>query len=116
MFENSNFLKFIKYKTRENYSCETSGCNEEGICRCSTIEEVFIESINTKRIAIDIFDRIEENTESNNRNKNLSQILWDYDYDYVNHYCIERILSINQIWHPSNWMPEICAFLRYPRH
>lgn len=105
MIENSNFSQFINYGIRENYSCESSGCYEEGICRCSRIEEVIIKSINTKRLAIDIFNRIEENTTSNNRNKKISQILWNYDYDLVKHYCIERILSINQVWNINNWFP-----------
>jgi hypothetical protein len=109
MLDNSNFIRCVDYNTHENYSCETSGCEEEGICRCSTIEEVYINSINTKRLAIDIFDRIGEHTESNIRNKKLIQVLWDYEYDFVNHYCIERILSINQVWNTNNWFPLISA-------
>lgn len=105
MIENNDYLQFLDWKSHWNNSCDSSGCYEEGICRCSKLKEVIIKSVNLSGLSFDFLSRFEENTLSVNRNKRLSEILWDYDYEQVNTYCIERILSINKIWDKSSWFP-----------
>lgn len=107
MFENDNFLFLIDYNTRYNYSCESSGCDEEGICRCSRIEDVTINNVDLRRLSIDIFKRFEDDDISTKRNKKVSEILWDYDYSEINIYCIERILTINKVWNEDSWFPRV---------
>lgn len=107
MLENSNFSFFINYDTRENYSCEYSGCHEEGVCRCSIIEEVIIKNVDINELSEEIFDRLDQDVLSSRRNKKLTELLWDYDYDVVNQYCINRILTINRLWESDSWCPKI---------
>lgn len=107
MFENNNFLLLIDWDAAHNYSCESSGCDDEGICRCSTIDDVRIDNINLRKLSINIFDRFEDDGISTNRNRKVTEILWGYDYDELNLYCIERILTINKVWSEDSWSPQI---------
>jgi hypothetical protein len=109
MFENNNFLFLLNYDATHDYSCETSGCYDEGICRCSTIEDVIITNVYLRKLSINILERFEDDMISTNRNKKISAILWGYDYDELNLYCIERILTINKVWSEDSWSPQICC-------
>lgn len=88
-------------------SCEESGCNDEGICRCYRIDEIIIESVGISSITERIFEQIFSNDTQHKREKDITSILFDYDIDLINKYCINRILVSNKVWDTRNWEAEV---------
>jgi len=103
---NSDYKYCIDYNHYGDYSCAESGCDDEGICRCYSISEVEINSIDLLSITNDIFNQVNENNTQSHRDKKLSSILYEFDFyqiDRINRYCINRILSIHKVWDKDNW-------------
>lgn len=108
MIENT-FKYCVNYEHYGEYSCEERGCNDEGICRCYTINDINISSVNINRITKSIYDQIRLDDKQHNRHKKINDIIYNYDSDMVNKYCIHRILTKNKIWDSSNWKAEISS-------
>ena len=98
----------ITYRHYGDYSCKESGCDDEGICRCFSITSVEIESVDVKNITDKIFTELypDENKAQHKRERKLTSLIFDYDIDLINRYCIHRILSINKVWDKDNWTPR----------
>jgi hypothetical protein len=92
-----------------DYSCEQSGCHDEGICRCYKINKIEIISVDITRITEKIFSQLNEDDSQHKRDKTITNILFDYDSDLVNKYCIHRILTILKVWDFDNWNAQIVA-------
>lgn len=90
-----------------SYSCEESGCNDEGICRCYMIEEVNINSIDITNLTQNIFDQLNTDESQHKRDKKITSLIYDYDSDIINKYCIHRILTHRKVWDVDNWESEI---------
>lgn len=103
----NNFKYCIDYNHYGNYTCEESGCDDEGICRCYKIYQVDINFIDITKITKSIWNDIRLDDKQHNRNKNITNIIYNYDSDMVNQYCIHRILTKNKIWDKSNINPII---------
>lgn len=56
-----NFQHGIDYDEQGESDCEASGCGDEGICRCYTIESVTIDNVSHGAIAKEIYDHYIEN-------------------------------------------------------
>jgi hypothetical protein len=67
------------------YDSDRENCNCGSICRCQRI-------INTKIKEINVFDVTK--TIINNYKQKLNEI---------DHYCINRVLTILKVWDPDNW-------------
>lgn len=103
----SNDFKYsVNYTDYGEYSCEESGCNEEGICRCYSIDTIEIISISITSITEKIFSQIFNNDSQHKRDKAITDLLFDYDSDSINKYCIHRILTHLKIWEPESWICE----------
>jgi hypothetical protein len=91
-----------KYDYNTEYSCEQSGCHEEGICRCGRINDAHVESVDLSYLTIEIYDQlVPSNSKSKKRDSRISQLL--YGGELVDKYCIYRILSINKVWNTDLW-------------
>lgn len=108
MIEN-NFRYCVNFNHKGSYSCDESGCNDEGICRCYKIDIILIESVNITSITEKIFDKLFNNDIQHKREKDITSIIYDYDIDILNKYCINRILVCNKVWDPKNWQAERCG-------
>lgn len=108
MIEN-NFRYSVNTNHIGEYSCGDSGCRDEGICRCYRIDEIIIESVDITGITEKIFKQIFSNDTQHKREKDITSILYDYDIDLINKYCINRILVSNKVWDTNNWHAESCG-------
>jgi hypothetical protein len=70
-----------------NYHCKEKGCRE--ICRCGTISNVRIQSIDINSI----FESIN---------------IHPYKESDINSYCIDRLLSIFRVYDCEKWECEVC--------
>jgi hypothetical protein len=99
---------FIDFEYLNEYSCEKSGCEDDGICRCSSIIDINIKNIKLSQLTDIIYeyylpvDRI-----SRKRDLCISKIL--YGGESVDKYCIYRILSNNKVYIPNNWELKIVS-------
>jgi hypothetical protein len=97
-----NNYKSPRYNYNTDYSCEKSGCYDEGICRCGRINDAHVESVDLSYLTIEIYDQlVPSDKKSKKRDTKLSNLL--YGGEIVDKYCIYRILSINKVWHPDLW-------------
>ncbi len=93
----------------DNYtSCSESGCNEEGICRCSTIEDARVISVNIPNMVNHIYAKYFDNSISTKRNSTINSILGGVSKE-IDIYTIDRILRINKAYEPSNWEVQVCG-------
>jgi hypothetical protein len=105
----NNFIGCIQYNHYGNYTCEESGCNDDGICRCYQIYQVDILLVDITKITKSIWKNIRLDDQQHNRNKNITDIIYGYDSDMVNQYCINRILTKNKVWDKSNIKPLVTS-------
>lgn len=90
----------IEYNT-EN-SCEESGCNDEGICRCGQIINQEVQKVHISQIVGKIYDLLFDNTKMTKRNNKINQVLYGVT-DELDFYTIDRILRSNKIWEDYQW-------------
>ena len=101
MLSNS-FDSATLYDYQTEYSCEESGCNDEGICRCGRIYDERATLINISDITNNIYDQfISPDSKSGKRHERISQIF--YGGEEIDKYCINRIISHFKAWDPNNW-------------
>ena len=97
-----NFIYCVEYNYRNHTSCSESGCNDEGICRCGTIEDTEIKEVRTSDVVSEIYNNLFDNSKATKRNIKINSILSDITAD-VDRYTIDRILRCSKIWEESNW-------------
>ena len=102
----------FKYDLRYDYdnrtTCYESGCSEEGICRCSTIENACVISVNIPNMVNHIYDNYFDDSISTKRNSTINSILGGVSKE-IDIYTIDRILRINKVYEPSNWEVQVCG-------
>lgn len=89
-----------------NYDCESYGCNEEGICRCGTIHQEVVSSVDVSLIVKKIYDHYFESGKAADRNNVINEVLYGIGKD-IDIYTIDRILRSYKIWECTNWNIEI---------
>ena len=95
------------------YSCETYGCNEEGlwtagICRCGKIVDEHVVSVDLSLVTDEIYDQLySRDNKSGKRENKLSEIF--YGGEKVDKYCIYRILVQNKAYGTENWRVNISS-------
>jgi hypothetical protein len=99
----NNFKYCVDYKDYGHYSCEQSGCLDEGICRCYKIEYIEISNVNITNITDEIFSQIQQNDLQYQRDKKLSNLIYNYDSDMINKYYIHRVLTHCKVWDKDYW-------------
>ena len=88
------------------YDCENYGCDEEGICRCGSIKNECIESVNVSLIVKKIYDDFFEQGKAANRNNAINEVLYGIGKD-IDIYTIDRIIRSYKIWENENWNIEV---------
>lgn len=88
------------------YDCENYGCDEEGICRCGTINNEHIDSVDVSLIVKRIYDEFFEQGKAANRNNTINEVLYGIGKD-IDIYTIDRILRSYKIWENDNWNIEV---------
>lgn len=96
----------VKWNYRTEYSCQKSGCDDEGICRCGTIVDAGVEGVNVSKFTDSIYLAYYGNDKSTKRDAKINTILFGTGKE-LDIYTIDRILRINRIWDPINWELEI---------
>lgn len=97
----NDFKYMVSYDYDTVYSCEESGCNEEGICRCGYITNTYLNNVDISAIATNIYSEIFDNSISTKRQSAINS-LWGISEE-IEKYTIDRILRINKIWKPEFW-------------
>lgn len=102
MIRGYNFRYCVNYDHDTIYSCQESGCDDEGICRCGRIENAHIISVNVPEMVSDILLNFYDNSISSARNSKINSLLGGITKE-VDSYTIDRILRINGVFESSNW-------------
>ena len=97
----NDFKYMVSYDYDTIYSCEESGCNEEGICRCGHITNTYLNKVDVSAIVTNIYSEIFDNSISTKRNNAINS-LWGISSE-IQKYTIDRILRVNKIWKPEFW-------------
>ena len=104
--------KSFQYCTEYDYdsltSCSENGCDDEGICRCSTIENAHIISVNITSMINDIYPSYFDKSLATKRNSTINSILGGVSKE-IDIYTIDRILRINKVYEPTNWEINVCG-------
>jgi len=96
------------YDYNTEHSCDSSGCYDEGICRCGHIVDAYVNSVNLSSLTEEIYSQfMPENKKSRKRETRISEIL--YGGEIVDKYCIYRILVINKAFDTGYWEVNICG-------
>ena len=102
----------FKYHTNYDYDayrdCNAHGCDEEGICRCETLENAHVLTVDIPSIGNEIYNSIFDNSLSSKRNSAINSILGGVSKE-IDIYTIDRILRINKAYEPSNWEVQVCG-------
>jgi hypothetical protein len=97
----------INYTTNGYHSCAESGCDDEGICRCYTIESIDIHDIRINAIANSIYNSIfDTKSKQYQRDMSINSILFGYSKEMsslIDIYCIDRILRVNKLYDTDLW-------------
>lgn len=88
------------------YDCENYGCDEEGICRCGSIHNECVESVDVSLIVKKIYDEFFEEGKAANRNNTINEVLYGIGKD-IDIYTIDRIIRSYKIWESENWNIEV---------
>lgn len=97
----------IDYTTNGYHSCAESGCDDEGICRCYTIDSVDINSVDITNISNSIYNSIfDVKSKQYQRDMSINSILFGYSKEVsaiIDTYCIDRILRVNKLYNTELW-------------
>lgn len=98
----NNFTDCLEIDYQLEYSCPSNGCLEDGVCRCGVAKDISIKKININLITKNIYEQIfDGNWKQTKRNNFITEMF--YGGKEVDLYCINRILSINKVWHFKSW-------------
>jgi len=105
---NNDFSSSVEYDFDRSYNCEENGCNQEGICKCSTICSTKILDVNLQDLTNNIYNQFQGHLGKNQkRDSKISTIL--YGGEVVDKYCIYRILVYLKTFSTDLWNVEIRA-------
>lgn len=86
-----------------SYSCNESGCDEEGICRCGVIVGEKVVNVDTQRIISHIYGlTFGDMTKERIRDIRISELLGLPGIEIL-YYAIDRICRIHKIWSTDKW-------------
>jgi hypothetical protein len=100
---NIDFYYALHVEYNRIYHCDDS-CNT--ICRCSTIENTYVNNVDILSIIEKIYNYYFENSESTKRDIKISKLIGNIDPS-INLYTIDRICRIYKIWESNNWFIKI---------
>jgi hypothetical protein len=95
----------VEIDYQREYNCESYGCDQEGICRCSSIYNAEVSTVNVSDIVSSIYEDIYDNSKSTKRN-NIINSLFGIEKE-LEIYTIDRILRKSFIYDKNIWEIEI---------
>ena len=101
---NKNFSYSINYDYRTRYSCDDSGCDM--ICRCGTIYDEHINSIDFDAIVGEVYSEYFDNSISTKRDNSINAIIFGITKE-IDLYTIDRVLRHFKIWENNNWLLKV---------
>jgi len=104
----TNFRYHTDYDYNDYRDCNAYGCSEEGICRCGSIEDAHVISVNISNMVTEIYANYFDDTLASKRNSTINSILGGVSKD-IDIYTIDRILRINKAYEPTNWEVQVCG-------
>jgi hypothetical protein len=104
----TNFRYHTDYDYNDYRDCNAYGCDEEGICRCGTIDNAHVISVNIPSMVTEIYANYFDDTLSTRRNSTINSILGGVSKE-IDIYTIDRILRINKAYEPTNWEVQVCG-------
>lgn len=100
-FDN-NFKYNVEFNHDTVYSCLESGCYEEGICRCCSIENAEVTSVDINKLTDFLYGSVVDYASaSGRRNIKLNSIF--YGGALVDKYCINRILTHHKVYNTQHF-------------
>ena len=84
--------------------CDSYGCEQEGICRCYTIERAWVSDLDFHSVVekiTEIFSKY--GGKQKERNDKINSLLDNEGSDYMNDYFIHRVLSYYKLWDKKSW-------------
>jgi hypothetical protein len=94
------------YQTEER--CAEYGCQEEGICRCTTIHNEEVSYVNIPYISNRIYETIYGTDKATKRDEIIKEILFGFNKEFEV-YCFDRILRSKKIWKSNNWIINVVS-------
>lgn len=93
----------VTLDTRWSYSCNESGCDSEGICRCGEISHKSVTNVVMQRVV----DQIVEMTfgtmdQQKRRESRINELLGLPDTELLK-YAVDRICRSYKLWSPEKW-------------
>jgi len=104
----TNFRYHTDYDYNDYRDCSSYGCDEEGICRCGTIDNAHVISVNIPNMVNEIYSNYFDDTLATRRNSTINSILGGVSKE-IDIYTIDRILRINKAYEPTNWEVQVCG-------
>lgn len=102
----NNFKYIVDYDSSGYSDCENYGCDDEGICRCYTIEEAHVtDNINLHDIVKKSINDLTPSGISKKRNDKLN-LIFPND-DILDRYGIYRLSVIHKLWDSNLYSVEI---------
>ncbi len=101
-----NISSHIRYQFDTETNCAEYSCEQEGICRCSTITNLSVTEVKFDKLVDDIYKLYFPNGKSTSRNNTINSILYDITTD-IEKYTIDRILRKHKIWKEENLYIDI---------
>ena len=108
MIVGQNFRYNVNYDYSDYRNCDAYGCDDEGICRCGTIENAHVLTVDIPSIVNEIYANHFDNSLATKRNSTINSILGGVSKE-IDIYTIDRILRINKAYEPSNWEVQVCG-------
>lgn len=96
----------VDYDYDVENSCDESGCNDEGICRCSVIVDTEIKKVNIELFTDTIYSSYYGDDKASKRDAKINTVLFGTGKE-LDIYTIDRILRIHKVWEPYNWTIEV---------
>ncbi len=96
----------VDYDYDTEYSCEESGCNSEGICRCGRICNARVTGVSVDRVTDELYSQKFDKSKSTERDIKINTLLFGTGKE-LDIYCIDRILRSYRIWDSDNWSVEV---------
>ena len=108
MIVGQNFRYNVNYDYSDYRNCDAYGCDDEGICRCGTIENAHVLTVDIPSIVNEIYANHFDNSLATKRNSTINSILGGVSKE-IDIYTIDRILRINKAYEPTNWEVQVCG-------
>jgi hypothetical protein len=104
----TNFRYHIDCDYNYYKDCSGYGCDDEGICRCGTIDNAHVISVKIPSMVDEIYTNYFDNTLATKRNSTINSMLGGITKE-IDIYTIDRILRINKSYEPTSWEVQVCS-------